>query len=44
MKVKILPAIYVDDLPSGREGREKLMQIVREQMEEVLNQEESENN
>ena len=44
MRVKILPAIYVDDLPRGREGREKLMQIVREQMEEVLNQEESENN
>jgi 1-acyl-sn-glycerol-3-phosphate acyltransferase len=39
MKVKILPAIYVDNLPKGREGREKLMQIVREQMEEVLNQE-----
>ena len=36
MKVKILPAIYVDDLPPGREGREKLMRIVREQMEEEL--------
>ncbi|MCK5709165.1 MAG: hypothetical protein KAI07_01390, partial [Deltaproteobacteria bacterium] len=39
MKVKILPAIYVDNLPKGREGREKLMQMVREQMEEVLNEE-----
>jgi 1-acyl-sn-glycerol-3-phosphate acyltransferase len=39
MKVKILPAISVDDLPKGREGREKLMQIVREQMEEELHHE-----
>lgn len=36
MKIKILPPISVDDLPKGREGREKLMHIVREQMEEVL--------
>ncbi len=36
MKIKILPPISVDDLPKGREGREKLMQIVRAQMEEVL--------
>ena len=41
MKVRILPAILVNDLPKGREGREKLMHIVREQMEEVLNQEQS---
>ncbi len=36
MKIKLLPPISVDDLPKGREGREKLMHIVREQMEEVL--------
>jgi len=36
MKIKILPPISVDDLPKGREGREELMRIVREQMEEVL--------
>jgi len=39
MKVRILPAIHVDDLPKGREGREKLMHIVREQMEEELHHE-----
>ncbi len=38
MQVKILPPIYTDDLPSGRVGREELMQIVREQMETVLNE------
>ncbi len=36
MKIKLLPPISVDDMPKGREGREKLMHIVREQMEEVL--------
>jgi len=36
MKIKILPPISVDHLPKGREGREELMAIVREQMEEVL--------
>jgi len=36
MKIKLLPPIPVDDLPKGREGREKLMHIVRQQMEEVL--------
>lgn len=39
MKIKILPPISVDDLPKGREGREKLMHIVREQMEEELHHE-----
>jgi len=39
MKIKILPPITVDDLPKGREGREKLMRVVRDQMEEVLHQE-----
>jgi len=36
MKIKILPPISVDGLPKGREGREELMHIVREQMEEQL--------
>ena len=36
MKIKLLSPILVDDLPKGREGREKLMHIVRRQMEEVL--------
>lgn len=36
MKIKLLPPIPVDGLPKGREGREKLMHIVRRQMEEVL--------
>lgn len=36
MKMKLLPPISVDELPKGREGREKLMHIVRSQMEEVL--------
>jgi len=36
MKIKLLPPIPVDDLPKGREGREKLMHIVRRQMQEVL--------
>lgn len=39
MKVRILPPIYVDDLPSGREGREELMRTVRTQMEDVLSKE-----
>ena len=37
MKIRILPPIYVDDLPQGREGRDELMRTVRGQMEEVLN-------
>ncbi|MEM7007788.1 MAG: lysophospholipid acyltransferase family protein [Thermodesulfobacteriota bacterium] len=41
MKIRILPPISVDELPKGREGREKLMHIVREQMEEVLAVEEA---
>ncbi len=41
MKIRILPPIYVNELPKGREGREMLMQIVREQMEEVLTREEA---
>ena len=40
MKVTLLPPISVDDLPRGREGREQLMHIVREQMQEVLDAEE----
>jgi 1-acyl-sn-glycerol-3-phosphate acyltransferase len=36
MKIKLFPPISVDNLPKGREGREQLMHIVREQMEEVL--------
>ena len=36
MKIRILPTINVTDLPSGREGREELMRIVRSQMEEEL--------
>lgn len=36
MKIKLFPPISVDDMPKGREGREELMQIVRQQMEEVL--------
>lgn len=36
MKIKLFPPISVDDMPKGREGREELMQIVRNQMEEVL--------
>ena len=40
MKMKILPPIDVKNLPSGREGREELMRIVREVMERVLQQEE----
>jgi len=36
MKIGLLPPISVDDMPKGRKGREELMQIVRNQMEEVL--------
>jgi 1-acyl-sn-glycerol-3-phosphate acyltransferase len=39
MKVEILPAIYIDNLPSGKEGREELMRLVRSQMQEVLDAE-----
>ncbi len=41
MKIRILPPIHVDELPKGREGREMLMKMVREQMEEVLTIEEA---
>lgn len=41
MKVRMLPPIYVDELPSGKEGREQLMGMVRSQMEEVLDKEQS---
>lgn len=41
MKIRILPPIDVGNLPPGREGREELMRIVRAQMEEVLDREES---
>lgn len=41
MKIRILPPIAVGHLPPGREGREELMRIVRAQMEEVLDREES---
>ena len=41
MKIKLLPAINVDGLPKGREGREELMHIVREQMQEVLDHEQA---
>jgi hypothetical protein len=40
MKMKILPPIEVKNLPSGREGREELMRLVREVMERALQQEE----
>lgn len=40
MKMKILPPIEVKNLPSGREGREELMRIVREVMEGALQEEE----
>lgn len=40
MKIKILPPIEVKNLPSGREGREELMRIVREVMEGALQEEE----
>ncbi len=40
MKMKILPPIDVKNLPSGREGREELMRVVREVMERALQQEE----
>ena len=36
MKIKLFPPISVDDMPKGRKGREELMQIVRNQMEVVL--------
>ena len=40
MKMKILPPIDVKTLPSGREGREELMRLVREVMDRALKQEE----
>ena len=43
MKITFFPPISVDDMPKGREGREKLMHIVREQMQEVLDSEEASN-
>lgn len=39
MQVRILPPIYVYDLPSGKRGREELMRLVRAQMQEVLDAE-----
>ncbi|MCA9810823.1 MAG: 1-acyl-sn-glycerol-3-phosphate acyltransferase, partial [Candidatus Dadabacteria bacterium] len=39
MKVRILPPVYPGDLPRGKAGREELMRIVRESMEEVIEKE-----
>ena len=39
MKVRVLPPVYPGDLPRGKAGREELMRIVREGMEEVLEKE-----
>jgi 1-acyl-sn-glycerol-3-phosphate acyltransferase len=39
MKVRILPPVYPGDLPRGKAGREELMRIVRERMEEVIEKE-----
>lgn len=36
MKIKYFPPINVEGLPSGKEGREELMRIVRESMEGAL--------
>ena len=41
MKVRILTPIYVDDLPSGKEGREQLMSMVRSRMEDALGEEQN---
>ena len=41
MKIKFLEPIYVDKLGKGREGREKLEKLVRDQMEAVLREEQN---
>lgn len=41
MKIKFLEPIYVDKLGKGREGREKLEKLVRDQMEAVLKEEQN---
>ncbi|MFI5322421.1 MAG: lysophospholipid acyltransferase family protein [Thermodesulfobacteriota bacterium] len=41
MKIRILPPIDAPHLPPGREGREALMKMVRDQMERVLDDERS---
>ena len=41
MKIKFFEPIYVDKLNRGREGREKLEKLVRDQMEAVLKEEQN---